>query len=94
MFLLFPPQGSSTHPSFLLEHSSSEQSFHWLGYFFFLILVGTLKKNYLILFMFGCAGSWVLRAGFSLVALSRGYSPVAEHELLIAVASVVVENRL
>lgn len=44
--------------------------------------------------MFGCAGSWVLRAGFSLVALSRGYSPVAEHELLIAVASVVVENRL
>ena len=53
-----------------------------------------LKKKYLILFMLGCARSWVLCAGFSLVVSSRGYSLVAEHELLIAVASLVVENRL
>ena len=32
--------------------------------------------------------------GSSLVAASRGYSPVAVHELLIAVASLVVEHRL
>ena len=33
-------------------------------------------------------------AGFSLVVESRGYSLVAVHELLIAVASLVVEHGL
>ena len=32
--------------------------------------------------------------GFSLVAVSRGYSLVAVHGLLIAVASLAVEHRL
>ena len=34
------------------------------------------------------------RAGFSLVSASRGYSRVAVHGLLIAVASLVAEHRL
>ena len=32
--------------------------------------------------------------GFSLVAVSRGYSPIVEHGLLIVVASLVAEHRL
>ena len=32
--------------------------------------------------------------GYPLVAMSGGYSPVAVHELLIVVASLVVEHRL
>ena len=40
------------------------------------------------LFIFGCAGS-SLPCGFSSVAASRGYSLVAERELLISVASLV-----
>ena len=41
-----------------------------------------------------CAGSSLLHAGFSPVAASGGYSLVAVHRLLIAVASLVVEHRL
>ena len=32
--------------------------------------------------------------GFSLVAASKGYSPVVVHRLLNAVASLAAENRL
>ena len=45
--------------------------------------------NYLLIF--GCAGSSLL-TGFSLVATSGGYSLVAMHGLLIAVASLIVEH--
>ena len=47
--------------------------------------------NYLLIF--GCAGSSLL-TGFSLVATSGGYSLVAMHGLLIAVASLIAEHRL
>jgi hypothetical protein len=32
--------------------------------------------------------------GFSIVVVSRGYSPVSKHRLLIVEASLVVEHRL
>ena len=48
-------------------------------------------KNFF--FFFGCAGSSLLRSGFSLVAASRGYF-VAVRRLLIAVASLVAEHGL
>ena len=32
--------------------------------------------------------------GYPLVAMSGGYSPVAVHELLVVVASLIVEHRL
>ena len=41
------------------------------------------------LFIFGCAGSLLLRAGFSLVVVSRGYSVTAVCGLLIVVTSLV-----
>ena len=40
--------------------------------------------------IFGCAGSLLLRAGFSLALVSRGCSRVAVHELLMAAVSSVV----
>ena len=46
---------------------------------------------YLFFHFFGCAGSLLLQAGFSLVAASRGYSLVKVCRLLIAVASLVLE---
>ena len=45
------------------------------------------------LFIFGCVGSLLLHAGFSLVAASGGYSVVV-HRLLIAVTSLVAEQGL
>ena len=45
------------------------------------------------LFAFGCAGSSLLR-GFSLVAESSGYTLVAVHRLLVAVAPLAVEYGL
>ena len=45
------------------------------------------------LFIFGCAGSLLLRAGFSLVVASRGYSLTAVCGLLTVVTSLVVEHR-
>ena len=45
------------------------------------------------LFIFGCIGSSLLRAGFSLVAAS-GASFIVVRRLLTAVASLVVEHRL
>ena len=45
------------------------------------------------LFYFGCIGS-SLPHGLSLVAVSRGYSLVAVHKFLIAVASLVEEHGL
>ena len=61
--------------------------------------------HYLSVFVFGCTGSHRLRPlpavhgllvmhGLFLVVASEGYSPVAVHGLLIAVASLVVEHRL
>ena len=43
-------------------------------------------KNYIYLFIFGCAGSLYGLYGLSLVAVSRGYSLLAEHRLPIVVA--------
>ena len=53
----------------------------------------TLKDKY---FFFFCssAGSSLLRVGFSLVAVIRGYSLAALRGLLIVVVSLVAEHRL
>ena len=47
---------------------------------------------FLLLLNFGCAGSFL--CGFSLVAVSRGYAPVAGNGLLVAVNSRIAENVL
>ena len=44
---------------------------------------------YTAVFIFGCAGFSLAACRFSLVAESRGYSPVAMHRLLIPAASLV-----
>ena len=41
----------------------------------------------IIVFIWGCAGSWLLNMGFSLVAVSGGCCPVAKHRLLLVAAS-------
>ena len=51
----------------------------------------SLKKKKIL---YGRPGSLLLHMGLSLVAVSRGYSPVAVHGLLIAVASLVAEHGL
>ena len=48
------------------------------------------KKNYLFLAVLGLHYCM----GFSLAAVSRGYSVVVVHGLLIAVASLVAQHRL
>ena len=45
----------------------------------------------IILFNFGCAGSWLLPMGFSLFAASGACSLVAVPGLLTVVASLVAE---
>ena len=50
-------------------------------------------QNFIYLFIFGCAGSSLLR-GLCLVVVSRGYSLVAVVGLLTAVASFLAEPRL
>jgi len=45
-------------------------------------------------FDFGCAGSSLLCAGLSLVAVSRGCSLAVVHRLLIVLASLVAEQGL
>ena len=52
------------------------------------------KKSYLFvcLFVYGCAGSLLLRTGFSLVAENWDYSLVAMLGLLVAMTSL--EHRL
>lgn len=47
----------------------------------------------LLLLLFGCTGSSPRHSGLSLVAESGGCSLVAEHALLLAVASLVAEPR-
>ena len=47
-----------------------------------------VNNTFIFLFIFGCAQA------FSLVAVSRGYSVVAECGLLIEVTSVVAEHQL
>lgn len=94
MFLLFLPQGSSTHRSFFLEHFLRAE-FPLAGSFFFfflLILVCTLKKIYLTLFLAVLDPGCSVRAFFQLPR--AGATLVAEHELLIAAASLVVGHRL
>ena len=46
------------------------------------------------LFIFGCAGSSLLLSGFSLIAVSGGYSLVAACWPLIVVASAFAEHKL
>ena len=48
----------------------------------------------LLLFIYGCTGSLLLHAGFSLVAASKGCSLVAVQGLLVAMASLVVAQRV
>ena len=57
---------------------------------------GSLSCLFLIYYLFicGCAGSSLLHAGSSVVEMSRGYSLVAAHGLLIVVASLVAEHGL
>ena len=59
--------------------------------FFFFFLINFFLFIYL--FSFGCVGSSLLHAGFSLVVASGGYS-VAVSGLLTAVASLVAEHGL
>ena len=68
--------------------SSLESETHWPGIFLFFFL-----NNLIYLFIFGCTGYLLLHTGFSLVAASRSYSLVVVHRLLIAVASLVGEQR-
>ena len=56
-------------------------------------LFHTIKKKFIYLFIFGCAGS-LLYEDFSPVVVSRGFCLVVVQGLLIAVASVVAEHRL
>jgi len=52
---------------------------------------------FLLLFIFGCAGSSLLLVGFQWIqwiVASSGYSLVTVSRLLIAVASLVLERRL
>ena len=72
----------------------------------FAVSLSFFPSHYLSIFVFGCTGSHGLRPltavhgllvsmhGLFLVVGSGGYSPVAVHGLLIAVASLVVEYRL
>ena len=46
------------------------------------------------LFIYDCAGSLLLCAGFFLVVVGRSYSIVGVRGLFIAVASLVAEHRL
>ena len=65
-----------------------QKSFFFSPLFFSVLFL----KNFLNLFL--TVLSLCCCTGFSLVALSRGYSLVAVHRLLIAVASLVVEHML
>ena len=58
------------------------------------MLDGFLFFSALLIFIFDCTGSSLLYVDFSLVAESGGYSLVAVHGLLIAVASLVAEQGL
>ena len=49
---------------------------------------------YYYLFIFGCAGSSLLRGLSSLVSVSRGYSLVMVCRLLLEVTALAVERRL
>ena len=54
-----------------------------------------LKKNlFIYLFIFWWCHVFITMYGLSLVAVSRGYSLVKVHRLLIVVASLVAEHRL
>ena len=53
----------------------------------------TIKKTFFFSFIYGCAGSSLLR-GFSLVSESQGYSLVTEHRLLTVIASLIAEHGL
>ena len=62
---------------------------------FYLFLIFKINIFYFIYFFIcGCVGSSLLRVGFSLVAASGGYSLLRCAGLLIAVASLVVEQGL
>ena len=64
----------------------------WHGVVAFLSPISFLKNKF-YLFIFGVQGLCCFQ-DFSLVAASRGYSPVAVGLLFIAVASFAVELRL
>ena len=53
-----------------------------------------LTLIYFFLFIYGCTGSLLLHAGFPLVAARKGCSLVAVQGLLVAMASLVVEQRV
>ena len=62
---------------------------HGTKIFLFLSLLIFLKFIY---FIFGCTGSLLLPAGFSLIAASGGYSLAEVYGLLITVVSLVAEH--
>ena len=68
--------------AFLLVHPQAH-SFSPIIYFLFHIYL------FIYLLIFGCTGSSLLLEGFSLVVMSRGYSLVGVHGLLIVAASFV-----
>ena len=82
---------TSLHKSRLHYFIKGNDDFFSLFVFLTMVFSFSLKKNnYLFLAMLGlCCCS-----DFSLAVESRGYSPVAVHRLLIAVASLVAELRL
>ena len=73
----------------LCSHLSKAKSLihHRLAYIYIYIILCI----YILMYFWLC---WVFVVGFSLVAVSRGYSLVGVHGLLIVVASLVVEHRL
>ena len=78
-------------PSFVQTYHRSMLSTYFLGLnssaqFILLFLFGAIL-NFMYLFSFGCCFK-----GFSLLLQMGGYSPVAMHQLLIAVASLVQEH--
>ena len=64
------------------------QRFTFLFFFITYIYVNIYLFIYFS-FVFGCAGYLLLCLGFSLVAVSEGYSPVAVFRLLVSVVPLV-----
>ena len=69
----------------LHPHSGSSRTCFFLFFFFFLNIY---------LLIFGHAESSLLHLGFSLFAMSGGYSLIVVHRLLIVASSLVAEHRL
>ena len=76
-----------TFREFHLPFYSFFASSQFLSFFFFFII-------FIYLFIFWLCWVFFVVGGFSLVVMSRAYSLVSMHRLLIEVASFVVEHEL